>query len=131
MIAIGYAVRGGDGIAFRLVAGPRRGCYCVEAGEVDDLLAGRAPAALRVDGVPVGVIAPSRSLRLLVGAFWHGRAPARQGSLPTRRATFLVPRLHLRAHYERDDGPVPVLAGGLQAVPAWRRPVAGSGGDGA
>ena len=127
MIAIGYAVRDGDGIAFRLVAGPRRGCYCVEAGEVDDLLAGRAPAALRVDGVPVGVVAPSRSLRLLVGAFWHGRVPARRGGLPTRRATFLVPRLHLCAHYDRDDGPVPVLAGGLQDVTEMCRPVAGPG----
>ncbi|MEN6341973.1 MAG: hypothetical protein ABFC89_05380 [Methanospirillum sp.] len=130
-VAIGYAVRDGDGIAIRLTAGPRRGCYRVAAGTAPSLLAGVASAALLVDGIAVGVIAPSKSLRLLRGAFcadgdFH---PERAG--PLRSATaFLVPRPHLRAHYDRHDGPVPVLAGDRRMVSARSRTVPAAAGKG-
>ncbi len=110
--AIGEIGRDGDGIAVRLEAGPRRGCYRVPGEEVPDLLAGYA-ATLVADGVAVGDIAASRSLRVLRGGFRAGRGFLEAGTAcPVVTAVFLVPRAHLRAHYERDDGPVPVLAGG-------------------
>ena len=109
---IGSAGRDGDGIAVRLEAGPRRGCYRVPAAEVPGLFAGYA-ATLVADGVAVGDIAASRGLRVLVGAFRAGLGFLEAGTLcPVVTAAFLVPRAHLAAHYERDDGPVPVLAGG-------------------
>lgn len=109
---IGEAVRDGDGIEVRLVAGPRRGCYRVAAEEVPGLLAG-FPATLTADGMPVGDIAASRSLRVLLGGFRAGLGFLEAGTVcPVVTAAFLVPRAHLAAHYERDDGPVPVLAGG-------------------
>jgi len=109
---IGEAVRDGDEIEVRLRAGPRRGCYRVGAEEVTSLLAG-FPATLTADGVAVGDIAASRSLRVLLGAFRAGLGFLESGTVcPVVSAAFMVPRAHLAAHYERDDGPVPVLAGG-------------------
>ena len=109
---IGEAVRDGDEIEVRLVAGPRRGCYRVAAEEVPDLLAG-FPATLTADGAAVGDIAASRSLRVLLGAFRAGLGFLEAGTVcPVVSAAFMVPRAHLAAHYEREDGPVPVLTGG-------------------
>ena len=109
---IGEACRDGDGIEVRLVAGPRRGCYRVGAEEVPDLLAG-FPATLTADGAAVGDIAASWSLRVLIGGFRAGLGFLEDGTVcPVATAAFLVPRAHLAAHYERDDGPIPVLAGG-------------------
>lgn len=109
---IGTAGRDGSGIEVRLVAGPRRGCYRVAAEEVPTLLAGY-PATLTADDVVVGDIAASRSLRVLLGAFRAGLGFLEAGTVcPVATAAFMVPRAHLAAHYERDDGPVPVLAGG-------------------
>ena len=109
---IGQAERDGDGIEVRLVAGPRRGCYRVAAEEVPILLSGY-PATLSADDVAVGDIAPSKSLRVLLGAFRAGLGFVEGGTVrPVGAAAFMVPRRHLAAHYERDDGPVPVLAGG-------------------
>ena len=109
---IGEAGRDGDAIEVRLRAGPRRGCYRVAAEEVPTLLSGYS-AALTTDGVAVGDIAASRSLRVLVGAFRDGLGFLETGTVrPVVFAAFMVPRAHLAAHYERDDGPVPVLAGG-------------------
>ena len=111
-MVIGMASREGDGIAIRLFAGARRGCYRVAAEEVPTLLAGY-PATLIADGVAVGDVAASRSLRVLLGAFRAGHGFLEAGTVcPVAAAAFLVPRAHLAAHYERDDGPVPVLAGG-------------------
>lgn len=109
---IGTAGRDGDGIGIRLVAGSRRGCYRVAAEEVPTLLAGHA-AALYADDVAVGDIAASKTLRVLLGGFRAGLGFLEAGTVrPVARAAFMVPRAHLAAHYERDDGPVPVLAGG-------------------
>lgn len=109
---IGTAGREGDEIEVRLVAGPRRGCYRVTAEEVLSLLAGY-PATLSADDVGVGDIAASRSLLVLLGAFRAGLGFLEAGTvIPVARAAFMVPRAHLAAHYERDDGPIPVLAGG-------------------
>lgn len=109
---IGSAERDGDGIEIRLVAGPRRGCYRVAAEEVPILLSGY-PATLTADDVAVGDIASSKSLLVLLGAFRAGLRFLEAGTVcPVATAAFMVPRLHLAAHYERTDGPVPVLAGG-------------------
>ena len=109
---IGQAERDGDGIEIRLVAGPRRGCYRVAVEEVSTLLSGY-PATLSADDVAVGDIAASRSLRVLLGAFRSGVGFLETGTAcPVATAAFMVPRLHLAAHYERDEGPIPVLAGG-------------------
>ncbi|HQJ88411.1 MAG TPA: hypothetical protein PLY91_07715 [Methanoregulaceae archaeon] len=109
---IGQIGRDGDAIAVRLFTGPRRGCYRVMAEEVPTLLAG-FPATLYADEMPVGDIAASRSLRVLRGAFRAGLGFLEAGTAcPVVSAAFLVPRAHLAAHYGRDDGPVPVLAGG-------------------
>jgi hypothetical protein len=110
---IGSAGRDGDGIAIRLTAGTRRGYYRVAAEEVPDLLAGVAAAGLWSDDAPVGIVAPSRDLRVLLGAFrdlcgFTGGGPlVRVGAV-----AFLIPRAHLAAHYDRHDGPVEVLGGG-------------------
>ncbi len=110
---IGSAVRDGDGIEIRLDAGPRRGCYRVTAEEVPYLLAG-FPATLAADDAPVGDVATSRSLAVLRGAFRTGLGFLQAGTVcPVRTAAFMVPRAHLAAHYLRDDGPIPVLAGGV------------------
>ena len=107
---IGHAVRDGDAIAIRLEGGPRGGCYRVDAGKVPRLLAGVAAATLWSDGVPVGIVAPSRDLRILFGAFRELCGFTGGGPLVRAGATaFLIPRAHLRAHYDRYDGPVPVL----------------------
>ncbi|MEN6343042.1 MAG: hypothetical protein ABFC89_10860 [Methanospirillum sp.] len=109
---IGTAGRDGDGIAIRLEAGPRRGCYRVAAEEAPTLLDGYA-ATLTADDVAVGDIAPSRSLRVLVGGFRAVLGFLEAGTVrPVVTAAFMVPRAHLAAHYDRDDGPIPVLAGG-------------------
>jgi hypothetical protein len=76
------------------------------------LLAG-FPTPLTADGVAVGDIAASRSLRVLRGAFRAGLGFVEAGTIcPVVVAAFMVPRAHLAAHYSRDDGPIPVLAGG-------------------
>lgn len=112
-VAIGYAVRDGDGIAIRLTAGPRRGCYRVPAEEVPTLLAGAAAATLWADGAPVGIVAPSQDLRVLLGAFRDLCGFADGGPLVRAgAAAFLIPRAHIAAHYDRHDGPVAVLGGG-------------------
>ena len=106
---IGYAVRDGDGIAIRLEAGPRRGCYRVAAEEVPDLLAG-FPATLCADDAPVGDIAASRSLRVLRGAFRAGlgfldgrdRLPGRDGRVPGPAG---APRRPLRPRRRAGPGP--------------------------
>lgn len=109
---IGQAVRDGDAIAIRLEAGTRRGCYRVAADEVPYLLAG-FPAPLTADGAVVGDIASSRSLQVLRGAFRAGLGFVEAGTVcRVGTAAFMVPRAHLAAHYDRDDGPIPVLAGG-------------------
>ncbi|MEN6519335.1 MAG: hypothetical protein ABFC38_14370 [Methanospirillum sp.] len=109
---IGSAERDGDGIEIRLDAGPRHGCYRVAAEEVPYLLAG-FPATLTADDAPVGDLAASRSLAVLLGAFRAGLGFLEAGTVcPVGTAAFMVPRAHLAAHYARDDGPVPVLAGG-------------------
>ncbi len=116
---IGHAVRDGDAIAIRLEAGPRRGCYRVAAGEAPRLLAGRGAAVLRAGDAPVGVVAPSRSLRVLHGEFRAGRGLLEAGApWPPGGAAFMIPRAHLRAHYDRHDGPVPVLECGLRQTAA-------------
>jgi hypothetical protein len=116
---IGCAVRDGDAIAIRLEAGPRRGCYRVDAGEAPRLLAGRGAATLRSGAAPVGVIAPSKGLRVLRGGFCAGRGFSKIGApWPTSAAAFLIPRAHLRAHYDRHDGPVPVLECGRRRAAA-------------
>lgn len=108
---IGDAGRDGDAIEVRLVAGPRRGCYRVIEEEVPTLLSGY-PAALIADDVAVGDIVASRSLRVLLGAFRAGLGFLEAGAVcPVMTAAFMVPRAHLAAHYERDDGPIPILAG--------------------
>ena len=110
---IGEIVRDGDAIAIRLVAGPRHGCYRVAAEEVPDLLAGYSVVLAADDGMPVGDVAASRSLRVLLGAFRVGLGFLEAGTVrPVVAAAFMVPRAHLAAHYRRGDGPVPVLAGG-------------------
>ena len=94
MIAIGYAVRDGDGIAFRLVVGPRRGCYSVEAGEVADLLPARA-AALRVDASPSASVAPSQASACSSGrsgtAGPRGREDSRRGGRRSWSRAHLAP----------------------------------------
>lgn len=111
---IGSAVRDhDDGIAIRLEAGPRRGCYRVEAGEVPYLLAGVAAATLWSGDAPVGIVAPSRDLRVLLGAFRDLCGFTGGGPVVWVGATaFLIPRAHLAARYDRRDGPVDVLGGG-------------------
>ena len=109
---IGEAGRDGDAIEVWLRAGPRRGCYRVAAGEVPTLLSGYS-AALTADGVTVGDIASSKSLRVLLGGFRDGLGFLETGTAcPVLNAVFMVPRAHLAAHYHRDDGPIPILAGG-------------------
>ncbi|MEN6518844.1 MAG: hypothetical protein ABFC38_11825 [Methanospirillum sp.] len=112
--AIGSAVRDDDdGIAIRLEAGPRRGCYRVAAERVPDLLAGIAAATLWSDDAPVGIVAPSRDPRFLLGAFRDLCGFTGGGPLVWAGATaFLIPRAHLAAHYDRHDCPVDVLDGG-------------------
>ncbi|MEN6516985.1 MAG: hypothetical protein ABFC38_02195 [Methanospirillum sp.] len=104
---IGHAVRDGDAIAIRLEAGPRRGCYRVDAGEAPRLLEGRATAALCSGDTTVGSITPSRDLRILRGGFAAPGFLEGGPGVPAETA-FLVPRAHLAAHYARFDGPVPV-----------------------
>jgi len=120
MEPVGYAVRDGDGIEVRLGGGARRGWYRVAAGEAPALLAGRAAAALWVSAAPVGIIAPSKDLRVLLGAFRDRRGFTRAAPLSwIGAAAFAIPRAHLAAHYARFDGPVTVYAGkGRQAAPA-------------
>ena len=65
---------------------------------------------------PVGDIEGSASGRVLVGASRTGlgfvvTVPS-TGPRPVSEAEWIVPRDHLRAHYNRHDGPVDVLAGG-------------------
>jgi hypothetical protein len=118
---IGHAVRDGEAIAILLEAGSRRGRYRVDAGEAPRLLAGVAAVTLWSDDAPVGVVAPSRDLRVLLGAFRELCGFTGGGPLVRAGATaFMVPRTHLQAHYDRHDGPVPVLECG-------RRTVAGPG----
>ncbi len=123
MHRIGSAVRDGDGIAVRLVAGPRCGRYRVPAGETPGLLAGRAMATLRSDDAPVGLIAPSRDLRVLLGAFRDQCGFVGTGSLIwLGGAAFVIPRAHLAAHYARYDGPVAAYAGRGRRGAPWARP---------
>lgn len=65
---------------------------------------------------PVGDIEGSVSGRVLVGASRAGlgfvvTVPS-AGPRPVSGDGWIVPRDHLRAHYDRHDGPVDVLAGG-------------------
>jgi len=109
---IGTAGRDGTEIEIRLIAGRRRGCYRVIEEEVPTLLSGY-PATLTADEVAVGDIVASKSLRVFLGAFRSGLGFLEAGTVyPVVTAAFMVPRAHLRAHYDRDDGPIPVLAGG-------------------
>lgn len=132
MRRIGFAVRDGDGVAVRLMAGPRRGCYRVGAGETPGLLAGAAAATLCAAGVPVGEIVPSRSLRVLRGSFRDGRGFVRDGArVRVGPTAFVVPRAHLAAHYARCDGPVPVFATrGRREAPKARPAVRDAAGEG-
>ena len=110
---IGTAGRDGDDLLIRLTAGPRRGRFRVPAAEVGPLLAGLSAVVRDEEGAAVGDLATSRSLRVLTGAFRAGRGFVVQpAAFPVAAPAFLVPRAHLAAHYDRHDGPVPVLAGG-------------------
>jgi len=110
---IGSAGRadGSDEIEVRIAVGVPR-VYRVLAGDVPRLLQGYPAALYGEEGEPVGDIAASASLRMLVGASRAGLGFVADGATcPVGVPAFMVPRDHLRAHYDRGDGPVEVLGG--------------------
>ena len=116
--AVGTAGRAGDSddIEFRIDGGRY---YRVLAADVPLCLRGY-PALLYAgdpdSADPVGDIEGSASGLVLIGASradlgFVVTVPS-TGPRPVNKAEWLVPRDHLRAHYNRHDGPVDVLAGG-------------------
>ena len=101
-----------DEIEIRIAAPvPRR--YRVLAADAPRVLAGYSAVLYSEEGEPVGDIESSASVRVLLGASRAGLGFVADGEArPVGAAAFLVVRDHLRAHYNRHDGPVDVLAGG-------------------
>lgn len=96
-----------DEIEIRIGGGRR---YRVLAADVPFVLAGYSAVLSGEEGEPVGDIAGSASGRMLLGASRAGRGFVADGeAFPVEAAAWIVPRDHLRAHYNRHDGPVDVL----------------------
>lgn len=111
--AIGTVERDGDDLLWRLAAGPHRGIFWTPAAEVAGLLACGSAILYEDDGWPVGDIATSASLRMLIGRFRESGVFVREPTVERVDApTFMVPRAQIRAYYWRDGGPAPVLACG-------------------
>ena len=109
---VGTVERDGDDLLWRL-AGALPGLYWTPAVAVPGLFAGGSAVLYEDDGWPVGTVGTSASLRMLIGEF----SPAavfvyEPGVFAVVDPSFMVPRAHVRAHYWRNDGPVPVLACG-------------------
>ena len=101
-----------DGIEIRIAA-PVPRVYRVLAADAPRMLAGYAAVLYSEEGEPVGDIAGSASGRVLLGSSRAGRGFVPDGAaFPVMTAAFLIPRDHLRAHYDRHDGPVEVLGAG-------------------
>jgi len=90
---------------------PRR--YRVRGEDVQRVLRGHPAVLFSEEGEPIGDIAGSASGRMLIGASRAGLGFVPDGEVfPVEAAAFLIPRDHLRAHYNRHDGPIEVLGGG-------------------
>ena len=113
-LAVGTAGRAEnpDELEIRISAGvPRR--YRVLAADVPAVLAGYAAVLFNEEGDPVGDIGPSADGVMLLGAGRAGRGFVPGGTVfPVSHAAWAIPRDHLRAHYNRHDGPVDVLLAG-------------------
>ncbi len=109
---IGTVERDGDDLFWRL-AGALPGFYWTPAVAVPGLFAGGSAVLYEDDGWPVGTVGTSASLRMLIGAFRPaGVFVYEPGLFAVEDPSFMVPRAQVRAHYWRNDGPVPVLACG-------------------
>jgi hypothetical protein len=112
MTAIGTVERDGDDLLWRL-SGARPGVYWTAAGGVPALVAGGSAVLYGDDGWPVGTVGTSASLLMLIGQFREAGAFVYEPDVfAVAEPSFMVPRARVRAHYWRDDGPVPVLACG-------------------
>ena len=113
MTSAGTVERYGDDLLWRLVAGPHTGVYWTPAADVAGLLAGGSAVLYEDDGWPVGDVATSASLRMLIGQFRPAGVfvlgPAADA---VTAPSLMVPRAQVRAHYYRDDGPVEVMRAG-------------------
>jgi hypothetical protein len=112
---IGSAGRADDSDEIEIqIASPVLRVYRVLAADARQVLAGYPAVLYSREGEPVGDVATSASGRVLLGASRAGLGFVLDGeACPVGIAAFLVPRDHLRAHYDRHDGPVEVLAGGV------------------
>ena len=101
-----------DEIEIRIAA-PVPRVYRVLAADARQLLAGYSAVLYSEEGEPVGDIAGSASGRMLLGASRAGFGFVPAGAaFPVGAAAWMVVRDHLRAHYNRHDGPVEVLGAG-------------------
>ncbi|MEN6516956.1 MAG: hypothetical protein ABFC38_02040 [Methanospirillum sp.] len=111
---VGSAGRAEDSDEIEIrIAVPLPRVYRVLAVDARQVLAGYPAVLYSREGEPVGDIAASASGRVLLGVSRAGLGFVLDGeACPVEVAAFLVPRDHLRAHYDRHDGPVEVLGGG-------------------
>lgn len=113
--AVGTAGRADDAddLAFRIDGGRQ---YRVLAADVPAVLAGYPGILYAGDpdaADPVGDVESSASGRMILGQSRAGlgfvvTVPS-TWPLPVEAAEWMVPRDHLRAHYNRHDGPIEVL----------------------
>ncbi len=108
---VGSAGRADDSDEIEIrIAAPIRRFYRVLAADARQVLAGYPAVLYSEEGEPIGDVAASASGRMLGGASRAGRGFVPDGeAFPVEAAAWMVPRDHLRAHYYRHDGPVPVL----------------------
>lgn len=110
---VGTAGRASDSDEIEIrIAAPVARRYRVLADDAPRLLAGHPAVLYSGEGEPIGDLEASAGLRMLVGASRAGLGFVADGEArPVGAAAFLVVRDHLRAHYNRHDGPVDVLGG--------------------
>ena len=112
---IGVAGRADDADDITIRIGtPVRRWYRVQGEDVPRVLGGYAALLYAGDAADaIGDIATSASGTMLIGASRAGLGFVPAGAVfPPSPPAFLIPRDHLRAHYDRDDGPVEVLGTG-------------------
>lgn len=112
VVGSAYRVDTPDEIEIRIAA-PVPRVYRVLAADAGQVLAGYPAVLYSGEGEPVGDVATSASGRVLLGASRAGRGFVSDGEVfPVEAAAWMVVRDHLRAHYNRHDGPVEVLGAG-------------------
>lgn len=111
---VGSAGRADDSDEIEIrIGAPTPRVYRVQAEDAGRVLSGYSAVLYSEEGDPIGDIAGSASGRMLIGASRAGLGFVPDGDVfLIDAAAFLIPRDHLRAHYNRHDGPIEVLGGG-------------------